>query len=154
MNNWGRTLKYNFSLAGNDLFEECLEALGNNAVVLSPAKSDDIVDLLEKSVPIYEGGSRIDWNKVDEKIYLDSPRETVEALTKLLQGNIDTSIYLMWNDGELLVIKTDLHAVLDNFDDVTCVSFETWFFNPSQGYIIEYYYLGDMAVGLISKNKI
>lgn len=135
----------------SSLFDQCIEGLAAHVVILNKQESDKIFDLFENKVSIYQSGSRIDWEKIDKKITIDSPDQTISALEQLLQKP-DTTVYVFWNDGSLPVIKTDINLVLLHFEDVICVGFETWLYNPHQGYIIEYYYLGDMHVGLVNKS--
>lgn len=131
------------------LFKECIESLADNVEILSKHETDKIFGLFKKTIPIYQGGSRIDWDQVPEKIVIQSRDQTISLLEQLLREPVDTSIYVLWNDASLPIIKTDLNLVLMNFDDVTCVGFETWLYNPFQGYIIQYYYLGEMDAGII-----
>lgn len=131
------------------LFEECIDVLGkNNVTILSKNEFNDIWKLFKDIIPITKG-SRIDWGKVPGEIEVHSPTEVLPTLKNLIKQPIDTSVYILWNDFHTPVIKTNLEIALEHFDYVTCIDFETWFFNPSQGYIIEFYYLGEMHVGLL-----
>ena len=49
------------------------------------------------------------------------------------------------------VIKANLTNIINNFDDVDCVSFDKFIFNPSQGYIIEVLFDGQITVGVLNK---
>jgi len=134
------------------LFKECVEALGTHAVQLSFPESDKIIELFEQQLPIVDGGSRIDWNKMSKKMQVDSPVQITITLQQLLKKPIDRDVYLFWNDGGLPVLKTDIDTIIHCFNDVISVGFETWLFNPHAGYIVECYYLGDITVGLINKH--
>jgi hypothetical protein len=143
-----------YEISGDDvLFKECVEALGDEVTILSQKESDQVWQTFKKNVPIFEHGSRIDWSKFDKKMTLTFPAEVVNVLGELLKKSFDHSIYVMWNDASVPIIQSNLDLVLSKFDDVTCVGFETWLYNPSEGYIIEYYYLGDLNVGLVSQKK-
>ena len=131
------------------LFEECLQALEENVTILSLEETNKIFELFESNIPIYQGGSRIDWKKIKEHIALSSPKEITSSLEKLLKNTFDSTVYIFWNDASLPVIKTDLILAISKFEDVTAVGFETWFFNPWEGFIIEYYYLKELNIGLI-----
>ncbi len=135
------------------LFKECIDALGANVVILPKQESDMIWGLFKTTIPIIKGGSRVYWNKINQKTFINELGEMIPNLEKLLQQPIDSSIYLLWNDASLPVVKTTIEATISVFDDVTAVGFETWFFNPYQGYIIEFYYLGEMTAGLICKQE-
>ena len=132
------------------LFAECIDALGNKVIILSKNESDAIWAVFKSKIPIIKGGSRIDWNKINKKVIISAPDQIVINLEQLLSHPIEQTIYVLWNDLSLPIIKTDLDSVLKYFDDVTCVGFETWFFNPSEGYIVEFYYLGELNAGLVS----
>ena len=136
-------------LQSRRLFKECVESLGSNVSILSSEESDKVLDLFEKKAPFYEVGSRIDWRKVDKRDLVGSHFEIISSLNKLLVKNFDQTIYLFWNDASLPVLKTDLQSIIKSYDDVVSVGFETWMYNPQEGYVIENYYLGEIHAGLI-----
>lgn len=135
-----------------DLYKECIESLKNNVAVLNIEETIKLNEYFKDVVAdyLYTSGSRIDWAKVDKKASIVSIGLAVEAIEELLKKPIDPQVYII-SSSWVPIIKTDLHTILSNFDDVTCLGFETWMFNPAQGYIIEYYYLGEMNVGLFPK---
>lgn len=133
----------------NVMFQECIEALQPNVTILSDSQTNKIIDEFEKKAPIYVGGSRIDWQKVDEKQYIDAPSDIIKSLKQIVPGSLDTAVYVFWNDGSLPVIKTNLESIVEVYDDVVSVGFETWIYNPNQGYVVENYYLGEIHAGLI-----
>ena len=135
-----------------DLYKECVESLKNNVMVLSTEETIKLDEFFNDVVAdsLYAFGSRIDWSKIDKKASIVSISLTVQAIEELLKKPIDPQVYII-SSSWVPIIKTDLHTILSNFDDVTCLGFETWIFNPAQGYIIEYYYLGEMNVGLFPK---
>jgi hypothetical protein len=138
-------------LLNKPLFRECLEALGVS--MLPEQEAEKISELFIHMYPITEWG-KIDWDKIDKKIDIGyEPQNIVPALEKLLQGRVDKTVYIEWSTGGLPVIKADLDKVIEFFDDVTCVAFEKFIFNPTVGYIIEVLPSYKMSVGLVPITK-
>ncbi len=106
--------------------------------------------IFEQMYPLTRWG-KIDWAKICPRVDLyGDPHRIIPTLKQLLnQTTIDTSIYIEWSDGGLPVIKADLQDVVDRFDDVTCVTFEKFIFNPYVGYIIEVVPGDGIMVGLV-----
>jgi hypothetical protein len=57
-------------------------------------------------------------------------------------------IYVIWHEGTLPVIQSNLGKVLEVIDDITAVSFDTWIFSSSSGYVIEIFHDGEVRVGI------
>ncbi|TGA96119.1 hypothetical protein E4665_16550 [Sporolactobacillus shoreae] len=128
------------------LLDECIEALGENVRVLSDNKRKEVIGDFECSFPITEWG-RIKWDK--ETNYADV--NTVDEIIFFLNQNIgdySKAVYIIWDEGTLPVIKSDLNKVLEVIDDVTAVSFDTWIFSPSSGFVVEIFHDGEVKVGL------
>ncbi|OQA35363.1 MAG: hypothetical protein BWY54_00614 [Candidatus Dependentiae bacterium ADurb.Bin331] len=136
----------------NTIFEECIEALGPDVFVLSKKESSEMWKIFKNKVP-FTKGSRIDFNKVNNSISIDYLDEVIPTLSKILNAQIDTSVFILWNDASVPVIKTTIELAFEHFNDVISVSFETWFFNPDQNYVIEYYYFGEMNLGFPIMHK-
>lgn len=134
------------------LFKACIQALGKSCVILSEYESNKIIEQFEREIPIIKGGSRIDWDYVPIKFKIEYLEDLLLELKRIVPGSIDMQVYIFWNNAKLPVITTDLLTILDHFDDVISVGFETWMYNPNQGYIIEYYYRGEMNIGLVPQN--
>ena len=128
---------------------ECIEALDPEVEILNQEDTNKIFDSFEKIAPFYKVGSRIDWTKVKSKVSINDSNEIIPSLKKLIPSIKDYSVYLFWNDASLPVIKTNLEAIIKSYDDVVCNGFETWMYNPDQGYVVENYYLGEINAGLI-----
>lgn len=129
------------------LFQECLDALGNNVTILNKVESIKIGEFFNDWIDDSIGFSRIDWTKVDRKISISEPHHLLNDLEKLLDKPLDPTIYLI-SSNSYPTIKTDLHSIIAHFDDIICLGFEVWMFNVSQRYIIEYYYLNEMHAGI------
>lgn len=116
-------------------FEECVEIL--DAQILPWEESQKITEMLRQMYPFTEWG-KINWDKIPNKEYLgNDSQKIIPVLKKLLKADFDQTVYVDWSDGDLPVIETNLDLVVDHFDDVTCVSFEKFIFNPHEGYMVE-----------------
>jgi hypothetical protein len=128
------------------LLDECIEALGEDAEILTDSEKEKILGTLESSFPFAEWG-RIDWGKVSKKENVNTVNDITTYLEKCCQ-NFDAVVYVIWDEGTLPIIKSDLKKVLEVIDDVTAVSFDTWIFSPASGYVIEIYHEGEVWVGI------
>ena len=135
-------------LQNRPLFKECIESLEPNVTILSDQKSDQVWKIFREKLPFSQSG-RIDWKKINIKKSIDEPAQAVIALESLLGKSINKSIYVLWNNNSVPVIKADFDSVIKHIDDVTCVGLDTWLFSPN-GYVIEFYHLGEIMVGLFS----
>lgn len=131
----------------NPLFKECVDAL---QIELLPEEQSDKISLAFKEMfPITTWG-KIDWDKISLKVEIGyDPMDIIPAMSKLIQGNLDTNVYVEWSTMGIPVIKTDLVSIVHNFDDVACVSFEKFIFNPYVGYIIEVLSSYKITAGLV-----
>jgi len=135
-------------LKNDQLYLECLIALG--AKTLKDEESDCLHELFKKMFPITKWG-KIDWAKITKKINIGyDPQNIIPALEELLENkSFDRSVYIEWSTGGLPIIKTNLDDIIKNFDDVTCVAFEKFIFNPDLGYIIEILPSDEMTIGIV-----
>lgn len=129
------------------LFKECIDALHDDVMILSDEESKKIFSIFENEIPIISGGSKIDWQKINNKIDIGSPQQIVILLEEIKRKKIDTNVYILWNNAALPVIKSNLDLIQEHFDDVVCVGFETWFFNINERYVIEFSHTDKMVGG-------
>lgn len=136
-------------LESRPLFKECLEAL--NTQLLPETESDNLSKLFNELFPITEWG-KIDWDKLPNKIDIGcEPLNIIPALEQLLNNkSFDQSVYIEWSTGGLPIIESNLSNIINHFDDVTCVAFEKFIFNPNLGYIIEILPGDQMTVGIVN----
>jgi len=127
------------------LLEECLETLTSQVAIVPDDESSKTLEIFETVAPFC--WSRINWEKVDRQQSLESTHAIPFALQELLGNNINQDIYIFWNDASLPVIKTKLSIALTHIEHIGKLGFETWFFNTTQWYVIELYYLGEIHVG-------
>ncbi|WP_053217782.1 CDI toxin immunity protein [Virgibacillus senegalensis] len=128
------------------LFDECIEALGEDVHVFSDNNREQILSDFENSFPFKWG--RIEWEKVSNHAEVN----TVDEIISFLDQNVNeysNVVYVIWDEGTLPIIQTTLDKVLKNIDDVTAVSFDTWIFSPSTGYVIEIFHDGEVRVGFM-----
>lgn len=123
------------------LLEECLIALGENVSVLSPERTTEVFDNLTKTFPISQWG-RIDWEKIKHVIRPSSKKYIKTYITPT-----ESEVYILWDEASLPAIKTNLNSVLDVIDNVSIVSFDTWIYNPTDGYVIEFYHENEITIG-------
>lgn len=128
------------------LLEECIEALGEDVQVFSDNNRKLVLSKLESSFPITEWG-RIEWEKVSNHADVN----TVDEIIYFLHQNMNeysNVVFIIWDEGTLPIIQSSLDKVFEVIDDVTAVSFDTWIFSPSSGYVIEIFHDGEVSVGL------
>ncbi len=135
----------------NRLLEECLDALALDVTVLSSEEGRQIEDAFIKMFPLTKWG-RIHWEEYDKQIFVGySLDRIIPAIEKLLKKSINTSIYIIWSDGDTPVLKTNISSVINHFDDVTCLSSRQYLVNLSEKYVIEIHRDGYVVVGISPK---
>lgn len=130
------------------LLDECILVLGESHMILDEVAGNNIFDLFQKDWPFTSWG-RIDWEKVSQKISISSADDAENKLSTLLSSaGLNTPIYILWDESSLPVIKADLKLILSSIDDVTAVSFDTWLYSPSVGYVVEFYHESQVTLGI------
>lgn len=131
-----------------NLFEECIEALGEHAKILENDAAKRILDKFDEKFPLTSWG-RIDWNKIDgEKIMMSSIEDIIPSLTKAKRNSSDL-IYVIGSDPQIPIIESTLDKVLESFDDVGAVSPNSWIYCPSGKWVVEVYHEGEITLGLV-----
>lgn len=123
------------------LYEECIEALGDNYKIVNETDKKAIIKNLFKTFEFTDWG-RINWDKVPNKIVVADIKEE-----QLFKNNAE--VYIVWDEVNLPVIKSDLSTVIKFIDDVTAVSFDTWIYLYKKGLVIEFYHDGDIIIGKV-----
>lgn len=115
-------------LRNHPLLRECVEKL--NVRVLPLDEDRSISALFEDMYPITKW-VKIDWARIERKSIVGyDPMLIITALEKILCIGFDKNVFVLWSTGGIPVIKADLISIAHNFDDVVCVSFEKFIFNP------------------------
>lgn len=130
------------------LFKECVQSLTPHVKTLSWETTQSLLELFEDVCPITLEG-RIDGEKMQSYKKIDNLNEILTTLEKLLSTPLDPSVYILWNNAKIPAIHTDLHHIIHNFDDVSCVAPDMWFFNITQEYVVEFHHSYGLAVGII-----
>lgn len=55
---------------------------------------------------------------------------SIDEVKKLDNFDLDKKCYIIWNDESYPVIESIVGCVVNVFDDVAAVSFDTWIFIP------------------------
>ena len=128
------------------LLDECVKAIEKDAKLFYGREDQKICAVFDNIFPLTRWG-RIDWQKVPISTEIFTAQDIVDQLKKNFV-NFDSSIYILWNEGSLSAIKSDLVLVLNNIDEVTPVSFDPWLFCPTSKYVIEFYHEGEVTFGI------
>ncbi|WOA66687.1 hypothetical protein RVY75_29690 (plasmid) [Bacillus mycoides] len=127
------------------LLEECIEALDVDIEILENTQGKMIVKSFENTFPITSWG-RVDWSNIQN--YGDLYNEDkIKVYLQNCFGIYSQTVYIIWDNARVPIIKTNLHQVLKVIDDVTAVSSDTWIYSPDMGYVIEYHHDGDIRIG-------
>lgn len=129
-----------------ELFNECVEALGEGCCILSEGKTEEIYNHLQASYP-FSPWSRIDWEKVKSRFVVDHLRELETMLSKE-HLPIEDEVFILWSYGNFPVLQTQLHKAIKAIDDVLAVSSDTFIFSPSR-FVIEFFHEGEITLGII-----
>lgn len=121
------------------LFDECIEALGNNAVLLSEEESRNVFQQFQAKYPL-NSFLKIKWEDYDNKRIFKHSNEIITEVKE------DISVYIIWDNARLPVLESDLGSVLQVIDDVTAVSFDTWIYNPEKNFLIEFHHDGKITM--------
>ncbi|MFB6589309.1 hypothetical protein ACFCVQ_27585 [Bacillus thuringiensis] len=119
----------------NPLFNECLESLGNETLIFSQEKSQQIATILMNLFPITVSG-RIDWEQIDNQ-FIASNKEQLISLIRANQLDFDEQIFIIWDNYEIPVVSTNLDKVFQSLVDVDAVSFYYWLLDKEYRFIIE-----------------
>lgn len=135
--------KNSFNHKKMTLLKECIDALGNDTIVLSKKETDELFDRMSLHFAITSWG-QIDWNVIQHKKI-----SSVDKLTECVDDK-EAQVYILWDEATLPSIKTNLGKTLAVLDDVRSVSFDTWIYSPTQGYVIEFYHENEIHIGWIN----
>ncbi|WP_217591943.1 hypothetical protein [Cohnella sp. GbtcB17] len=129
------------------LFEECMDALGDNTRIYSLDESVRVIARLVSSFPFTNWGS-VDWTSVERKISLHD----VEEIRKLDEFENDNELLIIWDEMNLPVVESTLERILNHFDDVEAVGFNTWIVNMEMNKLIEKSHDGRITFGKYDRN--
>ncbi|PFM43492.1 hypothetical protein COC59_20685 [Bacillus cereus] len=119
----------------NPLFNECLESLGNETLIFSQERSQQIATTLIDLFPITVSG-RIDWEQLDNQL-IASDKEQLISLIRANQLDFDGQIFIIWDNYKIPVVSTNLDKVFQSLVDVNAVSFYYWLLDKEYRFVIE-----------------
>ncbi|PEE79982.1 hypothetical protein COO15_25520 [Bacillus toyonensis] len=119
----------------NPLFNECLESLGNETLISSQEKSQQIATTLMNLFPITVSG-RIDWEQIDTQLIASNKKQLI-SLIRAHQLDFDEQIFIIWDNYEIPVVSTNLDKVFQSLVDVDAVSFYYWLLDKEYRFVIE-----------------
>ncbi|WP_142343635.1 CDI toxin immunity protein [Bacillus wiedmannii] len=119
----------------NPLFNECIESLGEETLIFSQNKSQQIANTLINSFPITVSG-RINWEQIDNQL-IALNKEQLISLIKENKPGFDEQIFILWDNYEIPVISTNLDKVFQSLVDIDAVSFYFWLLDKEYKFIIE-----------------
>ncbi|HDR4594912.1 TPA: hypothetical protein QCR33_005410 [Bacillus cereus] len=119
----------------NPLFNECLESLGNETLIFSQERSQQIATTLIDLFPITVSG-RIDWEHLDNQL-IASDKEQLISLIRANQLDFDGQIFIIWDNYKIPVVSTNLDKVFQSLVDVDAVSFYYWLLDKKYRFVIE-----------------
>ena len=130
-----------------NLFEECMELLDKDAKIIDQSVAKNILIDFDKNFPLNFYG-RIDWDKVKVKKTIFDFKEII---TYLVAEKKDPSclIYIIGSDPKIPIFESTLTKVLNFFYDVEAISPNSWFFCPSDGWVVEVFHNGEITIGCI-----
>lgn len=115
------------------LYDEAIELL-SDVRVLNSEESQIVMNELIDSFPFQTtGNGQIDWNKVENYLTLNC----IGDIKKQKKLNLNDKCFVTWNDQTYPIIETNLGNVIDAFDDITAVSFDTWVYIPDRRSVVE-----------------
>lgn len=117
------------------MFNECLESLGNETLIFSQEKSQQIATTLINSFPITSLG-RVDWEQIDNHL-IASNKEQLISLIRANQLDFDEQIFIIWDNYKIPVVRTNLDKVFQSLVDIDAVSFYYWLSDTEYRFIIE-----------------
>ncbi|MFN8359647.1 MAG: hypothetical protein U0264_07005 [Candidatus Kapaibacterium sp.] len=127
------------------LFDECIELIGSDVVILDKFSTKTIVQNMDIMFPFTTWG-RVDWDNQDlfeRKV----PITIIQDIYQYIDIPKNDLVYIVWDNGTLPVIITKLLLVIQYVEDITCVSFDTWIFSPDERWILEFYHEGEITFG-------
>lgn len=115
------------------LLDEAIESL-EIADILSEYDNSLIKSLFIDSIIFnFSGNGKVNWNLVE---HFDLQEiEEVLNYNAIIENDL---CYIIWNDKSLPIIKTTIKCIINSFDDVSAINFDTWFFLPQRKTVIEY----------------
>jgi hypothetical protein len=119
----------------SSLFDECIQTLGKQTIILSSEKSKEIYKDFSAEYKITFYG-RIEWSNYG---FIELTTEIIENIKTYI--DISKEMFVLWSHSEDPVIQITLESALKNLNDVTAVSPDIWLYRPNE-FVIEIFHDG------------
>ncbi|WP_010243289.1 CDI toxin immunity protein [Acetivibrio cellulolyticus] len=129
------------------LFEECLEVLKQDVVILSDSESSEIYRRLQSDFP-FESWGRIAWSKVKNKVQFNEISDILSFFKSKI-GITDSKVYILWGYGDDPVIQTNLKDAINSISHINAVGGDQWVYSPENKYVIEFYHEGEIVAAIL-----
>lgn len=106
----------------------------NHLEALDELQSSQIEELILAKIRFLPNGV-IDWESYPNSIAVLDFEKTSAKIT-------NKSCYIMWDEGTLPIVKTDLDSIEKNLFDVTRIAFDTWIVGESFEWVFEFHHSG------------
>ena len=127
------------------LYQECLDALGSNIFIFNLEHSTQKAEKIFKSFKLTSWG-RVDWSTKQTLFQSNNFNDFLSELHK--RNFLNDKCLLLWGDMSLPVLATDVASIVNNRDDVTAVSFDTYVFIENKSVLIEFWHDGMITIGI------
>lgn len=111
-----------------------LKSLIDHLEVLNKLQSSQIEELILAKIRFLPNGV-IDWESYPNSIAVLDFEKTSAKIT-------NKSCYIMWDEGTLPIVKTDLDSIKKNLFDVTRIAFDTWIVGENFEWVFEFHHSG------------
>ena len=125
----------------NVILKNCIESLKMDVKILNQIEYKQIGELIEQYFIF--GNSGINWSLYPNKISITDNNDILKKINR-------TECFLLWDEGKLPILRTDLKLILNNLDCVTKVAFDTFVVDVKFGWIIEFHHSG--VINLLIKD--
>lgn len=134
--------KHDFIDWSDNLLLEGIDSLGDNIIIYDEVKKNEVWENWEKKFPQHFENvmGRVNWNNSKRCYQLEKIEEIQEY--KLL----DKEVFIIW-DNQNFILSTDMMNIINNYDDVVAVSFDTWFVAVDFSFVIENHHEGEIVLG-------
>lgn len=119
------------------LFEECLNNLKGQVVILTKKAGDKIFEKLENKINI--GSQGVIWKEYSSYLEVKDPLQILNFID-------DENCYIIWDEASIPVLKSSVDIIVKNIEDVLAVSFDTYLVDISFKWIVEFNHEGQIRM--------
>ena len=112
----------------NRLLQECLSAMGEQAEIVPYEEGLELLGALNRTLRrLFR----------PEKQYCPAGWEELDSVQEIAPQWMGSRVYIVWDGGNLPVVRGSLASVVRNAEDVTAVSFDTWVVSEDLSQLVE-----------------